>query len=168
MLIFRPARRRGLGTATFLVAVTLGICAVVGLFGLVIMAPIPLTVIVNPVIEPLDADPDLFLLASEAKRIALAYLFVGLLVERKGLPTLLEALPGALPPDATLTVDLERNTLTLPDGTVISFSTPPFARHCLLHDIDEMQFLLGAGREIDDYEARHPASIDTLMVEAGA
>ncbi|WP_159925061.1 hypothetical protein [Rhodococcus sp. WAY2] len=33
VLIFRPARRRGLGTATFLVAVTLGICAVVGLFG---------------------------------------------------------------------------------------------------------------------------------------
>lgn len=31
-------------------------------------------------------------------------LFVGLLVERKGLPTLLEALPGVLPPDATLTV----------------------------------------------------------------
>ncbi|PWK91518.1 glycosyltransferase involved in cell wall biosynthesis [Lentzea atacamensis] len=31
-------------------------------------------------------------------------LFAGLLVERKGLPTLLEALPGALPPDATLTV----------------------------------------------------------------
>lgn len=31
-------------------------------------------------------------------------LFVGLLVERKGLPILLEALPGVLPPDATLTV----------------------------------------------------------------
>ena len=33
VLIFRPARRRALGTATFLVALTLGICAVVGLFG---------------------------------------------------------------------------------------------------------------------------------------
>jgi glycosyltransferase involved in cell wall biosynthesis len=31
-------------------------------------------------------------------------LFVGLLVERKGLPTLLEALPGVMPADATLTV----------------------------------------------------------------
>ena len=83
-------------------------------------------------------------------------------------PHVLRELLADTRPDAMLTVDLERNTLTLPDGTVISFSTAPFARHCLLHDIDEMQFLLGAGREIDDYEARHPASIDTLMVEAGA
>ena len=70
-------------------------------------------------------------------------------------------------PDATLTVDLERDILTLPDATAIPFSTPPFARHCLLHDIDEMQFILGAGQEIDDYEARHPGSIDTLRVETG-
>ncbi|MCQ4118276.1 hypothetical protein [Rhodococcus tibetensis] len=33
VLIFRPGRRRGLGTATFFVAVALGIAAVVGLFG---------------------------------------------------------------------------------------------------------------------------------------
>ena len=67
-------------------------------------------------------------------------------------------------PDAMLAVDLERDRLTLPDGAAISFSTPPFARHCLLHDIDEMQFVLGAAREIDDYEARHPGSIGRAHV----
>ena len=58
-------------------------------------------------------------------------------------------------------VDLERCTLTLPSSDSVRFSVPPFARHCLLHGIDEMQFLLGAGAEVDDYEARHGATIDT-------
>ena len=64
--------------------------------------------------------------------------------------------------DALLRVDLEQSTLTLPDGSPVSFSLPPFARHCLLHGIDEMQFLLGAVGDVSDYELRHPASIDTL------
>ena len=68
-------------------------------------------------------------------------------------------------PDAQLGVNLESGTLALADGRTIPFSTPPFARHCLLHDIDEMQFILGAGREIDEYEARHPGSIDTMSAE---
>ena len=63
--------------------------------------------------------------------------------------------------DAKLGVDLERETLTLADGQAIPFSTPPFARHCLLHGIDEMQFLLNTGGDVDHYEARYPASIDT-------
>jgi 3-isopropylmalate/(R)-2-methylmalate dehydratase small subunit len=63
---------------------------------------------------------------------------------------------------ARLRVDLEQSTLTLPDGSPVSFSLPPFARHCLLHGIDEMQFLLGAVGDVSDYELRHPTSIDTL------
>lgn len=69
---------------------------------------------------------------------------------------------------ANLRVDLASDTLTLPDGTTVPFSTPPFARHCLLHDIDEMRFILGAGGEIDDYEARYPGSIDTTSAGAAA
>ena len=71
-------------------------------------------------------------------------------------------------PEARLGVNLQNETVTLPDGTAIAFTIPPFARHCLLHDIDEMQFILGANREIDDYERRHPAPIDTLSAEVGA
>jgi 3-isopropylmalate/(R)-2-methylmalate dehydratase small subunit len=44
----------------------------------------------------------------------------------------------------------------------VSFPLPAFARHCLLHGIDEMQFLLGALGDVSAYELRHPASIDTL------
>jgi 3-isopropylmalate/(R)-2-methylmalate dehydratase small subunit len=65
-------------------------------------------------------------------------------------------------------VDLETCTLTLPGGNTIPFAVPPFARHCLLNGIDEMQFLLGAASEVDAYEARQPASIDTTAPTAGA
>ena len=71
-------------------------------------------------------------------------------------------------PDATLGVDLEGNVLTLPDGRTIPFTTPPFARHCLLHGIDEMQFLLNTGPYIDGYESRYAPWIDTSSVEVTA
>src|SRR5687768_12590516 len=51
--------------------------------------------------------------------------------------------------DTMLTVDLEREVITLADTRAIPFSTPPFARHCLLHGVDEMQFLLNAGPDVD-------------------
>jgi 3-isopropylmalate/(R)-2-methylmalate dehydratase small subunit len=70
--------------------------------------------------------------------------------------------------DALLRVDLQQSTLTLPDGSPVSFSLPPFARHCLLNGIDEMQFLLGTVGDVSDYELRHPASIDTLSEGAAA
>jgi 3-isopropylmalate/(R)-2-methylmalate dehydratase small subunit len=79
---------------------------------------------------------------------------------------MLSALLADRATEARLVVDLERCTLTLPDGRTISFAVPPFARHCLLHGIDEMQFLLGSSTEIDAYEARHPASIDTVDTTA--
>jgi 3-isopropylmalate/(R)-2-methylmalate dehydratase small subunit len=68
--------------------------------------------------------------------------------------------------DAMLTVDLEREVITLAGARAIPFSTPPFARHCLLHGIDEMRFLLNAGQDVDDYEARYPSSIDTTSAGA--
>ena len=71
------------------------------------------------------------------------------------------------PADARVRVDLETCRLTLPDGRAVTFPVPPFARHCLLHGIDEMQFLLGALGEVQDYEARHPAAIDTTRVRQG-
>jgi 3-isopropylmalate/(R)-2-methylmalate dehydratase small subunit len=70
---------------------------------------------------------------------------------------------GARP---SLTVDLERQTLTLPNGSVASFPIPPFAKHCLLHGIDELEFLLGADAEIEAHEERHPRRIDTSIVSA--
>jgi 3-isopropylmalate/(R)-2-methylmalate dehydratase small subunit len=57
-------------------------------------------------------------------------------------------------PGSPVTVDLEAQRLTLPDGTEVLFSIDPFARYCLLNGIDELQFLLGQEEAIAAYERR--------------
>jgi 3-isopropylmalate/(R)-2-methylmalate dehydratase small subunit len=58
-------------------------------------------------------------------------------------------------PGATVTIDLRAQQVTLPDGTRAAFIVDPFARHCLLEGIDEMEFLLGQDAAISAYETVH-------------
>ena len=88
----------------------------------------------------------------------------GLLPIEADAETLAALMSPDRPADAQVRVDLETCTLTLPDGRAVAFPVPPFARHCLLRGIDEMQFLLGALGEVDEYEARHPVALDTRRV----
>jgi 3-isopropylmalate/(R)-2-methylmalate dehydratase small subunit len=69
-------------------------------------------------------------------------------------------------PDLQVTVDLEAETLTLPDGRSVGFSVDPFARRMLLEGTDELGFLLAQGDAVAAYEAAHPARIDTLAPSA--
>lgn len=62
----------------------------------------------------------------------------------------------------TLRVDLEAQTLTLPDGRQVTFPIDGFARHCLLNGIDQLGYLLGLEEEILDWEAANPGRIDSL------
>jgi 3-isopropylmalate/(R)-2-methylmalate dehydratase small subunit len=72
-------------------------------------------------------------------------------------------LPVAIPADvharlaassgATVTIDLEKQEVALPDGARVAFAVDPFARHCLLHGIDELDFLLGQEEAINAYES---------------
>lgn len=57
---------------------------------------------------------------------------------------------------AVLTIDLETQTLTLPDGSAVQFPIPAFAKHCMQRGIDEIEFLLGAQADIEEYERRRP------------
>ena len=57
-------------------------------------------------------------------------------------------------PGAALTIDVARHTLTLPDGTTVSFPLEAFARHRLLEGVDELGFLLAHASQIDAYERR--------------
>jgi 3-isopropylmalate/(R)-2-methylmalate dehydratase small subunit len=58
-------------------------------------------------------------------------------------------------PGAELTIDVERGTLTLPNGTVANFPLEGFARYCLLNGVDELGYLLSKGDAISAYEQAH-------------
>ena len=58
-------------------------------------------------------------------------------------------------PGAAVTVDLESASLALPTGVSVAFPIDAFARHCLLHGIDELGYLRGKLPEIERYEAMH-------------
>jgi 3-isopropylmalate/(R)-2-methylmalate dehydratase small subunit len=57
-------------------------------------------------------------------------------------------------PGATVTIDVARCTLALPDGRTAGFPLEAFARHCLLEGVDELGFLLARSAEIDAFERR--------------
>jgi len=64
-------------------------------------------------------------------------------------------------PSAQVTIDLESQSATLPDGSSHKFPVDPFARHCLLNGVDELGFLLGEESAIAAYESSHPARVST-------
>ncbi|MCU0476729.1 MAG: 3-isopropylmalate dehydratase small subunit [Anaerolineae bacterium] len=64
-------------------------------------------------------------------------------------------------PTAEVVVDLEAQTLTLPDGRAVTFPVDPFSRYCLLNGVDQLGFLLGLDDEAKAYESAHPARVLT-------
>jgi 3-isopropylmalate/(R)-2-methylmalate dehydratase small subunit len=55
----------------------------------------------------------------------------------------------------TITIDLASQEVTLPGGAPAAFAVDPFARHCLLHGIDELGYLLSFVDDIRAHELRH-------------
>jgi 3-isopropylmalate/(R)-2-methylmalate dehydratase small subunit len=55
-------------------------------------------------------------------------------------------------PGAHLQVDLVAQTVTGPDGAQSSFDIDPFARHCLLGGIEELDYTLAQAPRIDAFE----------------
>src|ERR1700694_2610090 len=64
-------------------------------------------------------------------------------------------------PAGRVTIDLEPQTVTLPDGSSHQFPLDSFARHCLLNGVDELGFLLDQESAIADYESSHPTRVST-------
>jgi 3-isopropylmalate/(R)-2-methylmalate dehydratase small subunit len=59
-------------------------------------------------------------------------------------------------PKVELAVDLEAQTLTLPDGRTETFPIDPFSRLCLLNGVDELGYLLRHEDAIRSYELAQP------------
>ena len=55
--------------------------------------------------------------------------------------------------NATLTVDLEAQTIQGPDGGTLHFEVDPWKKHCLLNGLDDIGLTLQKGGEIDSFEA---------------
>ena len=58
-------------------------------------------------------------------------------------------------PGVEIGLDVASGTLTLPDGTAVTFPLEGFARYCLLNGVDELGFLLSKNDAIAAYERAH-------------
>jgi 3-isopropylmalate/(R)-2-methylmalate dehydratase small subunit len=71
------------------------------------------------------------------------------------LPVVLDAASHArlvAAPGARVAIDLERQSVALPDGGEVRFELEPFARYCLMEGVDELDFLLRQEPAIRQYE----------------
>ena len=57
--------------------------------------------------------------------------------------------------NATLTVDLEAQTVRGPDGGTIHFDIDPFKKHCLLNGLDDIGLTLEKAPSIDAFEKKN-------------
>ncbi len=58
-------------------------------------------------------------------------------------------------PGFRLTIDLERQTVAAPDGSLrFTFEIEPFRKHCLLNGLDDIALTLGHADEIRAFEAK--------------
>ena len=64
-------------------------------------------------------------------------------------------------PDTTVTIDLSKQTLTLPDGRSVSFPIDAFSKTCLLEGVDQLGYLLRQEEAVLAYEMSHPARVNT-------
>jgi 3-isopropylmalate/(R)-2-methylmalate dehydratase small subunit len=59
-------------------------------------------------------------------------------------------------PNAVVAVDLEKQTLTLADSSVVNFQIDEFSRTCLLEGVDELGYILKQEAAIAAYESQRP------------
>ena len=61
-------------------------------------------------------------------------------------------------------LQLEEQTLTLPDGRKVTFPIDAFSKHCLLKGVDQMGYLLDLDNEVENYETANGSRINTDLV----
>jgi 3-isopropylmalate/(R)-2-methylmalate dehydratase small subunit len=64
---------------------------------------------------------------------------------------------AALGANAKVTVDLKKQEITRPDGSILKFDIDPFKKHCLLNGLDDIGLTLKKEKSIATFEERHKA-----------
>lgn len=64
-------------------------------------------------------------------------------------------------PDVEVTVDLDTQSLLLPDGRRVPFPIDGFSKVCMLEGLDQLGYLLKHAPQIETHEARRPARVNT-------
>jgi 3-isopropylmalate/(R)-2-methylmalate dehydratase small subunit len=68
--------------------------------------------------------------------------------------------------NATITIDLEKEEITRPDGEVIKFKIDAFRRHCLLNGLDDIGLTLQKGASVETYESKQKVSQPWLSMSS--
>ena len=64
--------------------------------------------------------------------------------------------------NARVTIDLEAQTVTAPDGETFRFEVDPFQKRCLLEGLDDIDLTLRKEADIAAFEARHRLAMPWL------
>jgi 3-isopropylmalate/(R)-2-methylmalate dehydratase small subunit len=64
-------------------------------------------------------------------------------------------------PTTRISVDLDKQTITLPDGRAVKFPIDGFARRCLLQGVDQLGYLLDLEPDIAAFEGSHASRVTT-------
>ena len=64
-------------------------------------------------------------------------------------------------PRTSVSVDVEAQKLTLPDGRAVDFPLDGFSKYCLLNGVDQLGYLLALDDEVQAYEASNPQRVLT-------
>ena len=60
--------------------------------------------------------------------------------------------------NATLTIDLESQTISGPDGGEITFELDEFKKHCILNGLDDIGLTMAIEAKIEDFEEKQKAA----------
>jgi 3-isopropylmalate/(R)-2-methylmalate dehydratase small subunit len=69
-------------------------------------------------------------------------------------------------PSTVLTIDLDAQTLILPDRRKVKFPIDEFSKLCLLEGVDQLSYLLKQEAQISAYERSHPPRVNTRGVRS--
>ncbi|CAM6002433.1 unnamed protein product [Sphagnum balticum] len=62
-------------------------------------------------------------------------------------------LTAAQAADLELTVDLEKQVVSSPGANEFTFNFDPFRKHCILHGLDDIDYILSHAKEISEFRA---------------